>query len=236
MPDIDLQLDRLDERITAHELALQQGVHEIGGPFTGAGWFVFDAVNTIKSDSSGSVLKGSADLKIDQDNNDWRVLFHCQRGLLNCQAAFFTWNSLAKIAGTWDEFDEFDVNIELYVHARNITTDYDPDTVNYSNKPSTGSEFISASKFAVLVGGISPQGGDATYEHDAAKFEDVGTPIWYAPLGTTFDSAGRTYGIEVRLTAQVFGQEGGTWEATGSLKTDLVDSSTGLPIHAAIQY
>lgn len=234
-----MQLDRLDERISAHEIAWQQGRHEVGAPFVGASWFQFDAVNTIKSDATGSVLKGSANVKADDAETpvDWRVLFHMRRGVLNVQAAFFTWASLPKISGTWDEFDEFDTNIELYAHVRNITQDYDPDTVNYANKPTTGSEVISASKFAVLVGGISPPGGgSATYDLDAAKFEDDVTPIWFVPFGTTFSAAGRTYGFEVRITTFASGQEGGSYEATGSLNTSLVDEATGLPIHAGIQY
>lgn len=234
MSEIDMQIDRLEERITAHENAWQQGVHEIGGPTAGAGWFVFDAVNTIKSDASGTVTKDVATVKTDIDSVDWRVLFHSEQARPNIQAAFFTWATLPKISGTWDEFDNFDTNIELYMHVRNITANFDPDTVTYSNKPATGSEVIIPSKFEVPVGGIAPQGGSATYDLDAAKFQDTSTPYWFVPFGTVFSAAGTTYGLEVRITATLFNQEGGTWSAEGGLNTSL--TTDGTPIHAALQY
>lgn len=248
MGTLDLELDRIEDRITVLESALEQGVHGAGAPIQGTQFIIIDAINSARSDDATTVHKGSGDIKrTDNNDNDaieWSLFLHAQQKSLDLNAFFGTWAIIPLLTVTVFEDDTTPAETATSIIVRPVLEEWDPDLLTWDNRPTAVGDNETQTATMPGGGGLQALGGDATMTQ-RAPILSVGRSDFLFDWGlhaTQFrltqaqiDAGTRIHGYRIRLVVNVSTDDVPEWEALGELNPSLLDSDNQ-PRHAALLY
>lgn len=246
---IDDMLDRMAQRIMRLEQSVELGVHAQGSDIERARFIYFDAINSIREDSSGTPFANNGAVKYDYDSGtttvtEWRAMAHLKQPLADLNAAFFLWATAPTLIFTTPDGDGLiDVtNITYSVYP--VLQDWESASLTWSNAPSSFGTFkpISAEMSPGSFPDFASNGGTAV-SVPAAKpsinrddfYVQWGYNLGYRLSRAQLDAGARIFGFQIRVTGGQGSTNDEDFTISGSLSTDLIDSNNQ-PKQAAILY